>query len=177
MGFGTFTRHLGSMFAFTGFLVSLLTFQNCSSQNLFQKENSQSEPNRATESGGNGQGYDGKPYILSGTCSEEISSVVARIWLLNSGDAITDRENCRNISPPRTLAASSWRIDATNPSLLIYQNQYYFDSSIHSEARSQDPTDNPLKASCDTDQAHSMPTLWPTIADPSGCPPADPPAP
>ncbi len=88
------------------------------------------QTNRAVESGGNGQGYDGKPYIITGTCPNDAATVVARIWISNSAEGIIDRENCHDISPPRKLAAESWRIDLTNPTVLIYNGQVYFESSI-----------------------------------------------
>lgn len=82
-------------------------FQNCGPQMNFVPA-SENEKQFVSEAGGNGHGYGGKlTYFVrlldNGLCSDG-SPIEARIGVASNGSAWLDRENCRTLVEPRTIA-------------------------------------------------------------------------
>jgi hypothetical protein len=119
--------------AVAGFAV-VLSFQNCTATKTQSTQQQQqavqtadgSETEGTLQASDNGFGYDGKPYvreILSQPCGDG-TAIHDQINLMANDTAVMVKSSCQIIRP-QTLAAGSWTIPASNPNILIYENQTF----------------------------------------------------
>lgn len=94
-------------------LMALIPFQNCT----FTAEGSGQKQAQLASNDGNGQPYDGKPYIVASACAD--GTVVESRLVLKGAGAILYRYNCETIEP-QELGALDLSFDATDPDKLIY---------------------------------------------------------
>ena len=93
------------MFYILGFLVLTLGYQNCSAPTF-------TNAGRETVSySGSGQPYDGKLFVVDGTC--KTGEVVSDRIKFIGASALLIRENCVDLNPARPLPANEWSVEAT----------------------------------------------------------------
>lgn len=93
---------LGVSALFVGLMAA--PFQNCSKQKLSSAQNAGTVGAAAQVAGGNGTGYDGKPYVR-GLCADRSPS---KIVLVDDSDTqgLVVRENCTDLAPARPVAVN-----------------------------------------------------------------------
>ena len=80
------------------FFVLILCFQNCKLGEGSKSENSNQQSSSGIVLDGNGQPYDGKPFIVSELCDDG-TIVSSRVVLNADGTGTLFRENCQTIQP------------------------------------------------------------------------------
>lgn len=141
-------------------VILLLCFQNCSVPNSVKF--SGSESSKATVSEGNGQGYDGKTYVLIGDLCPDASNIHAKIVLRSATAGDLVRNNCQDIAPV-SLGSNDFQINVSNPDQLDYLNQQFV-SQIVFGAIPLDVTSAKLSAGFRYELFYDFPTPPDTLA-------------
>jgi hypothetical protein len=107
-------------------ILCILTFafQNCSVSQPVKFSEKEPSFAAAHETEGNGQGYDGKVYILTGDVCPDSSNLQAKILLQSRTMAHLVRENCQDITP-KLLGSSEFQLVSNNVDQLIYLNRTF----------------------------------------------------
>lgn len=102
------------------FATSVALFQNCSlpSQPVAFSES------KAFASEGNGHGYDGKVYLITGKACADTTLVHSKIILKSESTGSLVRENCQDIAPI-AIGPADFSIDPTNVDQLQFRNQLF----------------------------------------------------
>lgn len=100
-------------------LTMVLAFQNC---NRVAPSVAFSEKSGASTD--SGIPYEGKIYILSGAVCADGTAIQARLVIKSATSAELNRRDCHDI-PPLLLSATDFKIDSTNPDLLVYQDKSF----------------------------------------------------
>lgn len=98
----------------------VLGFQNCSASKSAKQENTDAS---SVNYAGNGGGYQGKLYVLVGTCGNNSAAHKTEIIYDEETTASVIKENCVNLKAPRALAPNNYIFDSQGN--LVYQNETY----------------------------------------------------
>ena len=101
--------------------IALILFQNCDVTNLQSSASMKPETSASTD--GNGQPYDGKPFIIEARCPDG-TQVQSRLIVKQESKVEIYRENCNTIAP-RVVDSAALVLDPKNPDKLTYNSQVY----------------------------------------------------
>jgi len=93
-------------------LLALAPFQNCS--NSVKLRGPAPGPGTRLEATGNGQPYEGKPYVFRDVQCPDLSDVHAVIKIRGPGDAALVRDHCEYLPEPIPLSSTDYSIDSSD---------------------------------------------------------------